>query len=397
MDNMTVLTKVMFERAIQINSIDHAAKILLQFEHFRTLGDVLRSFSPDGEVKKQLTEGLQLWFPKDKKDSLERKIRNWLGGKTQSVGKQDGYVVSRILNLSLEQTNEFLKKATGEGIHWRNPEDIVWCYSIVHNMTPEETYRLLERSEARIKSSQISQGKPDTYTAEVYEKLQSVLYLEEEALLAFLEEEQSRLGTLHNTAYQLFTSYWNLLKRGYSEEGIEALFKEMNREEKQKAKIPVDGDIGPHRSEQITARDILETYLYRKLVPVQERGKSKTADVFSAIQRNIRQNWPDESSLSKMEARKQDISRKTLILLFLATDGTDSDFSEYDDEADSADEMFLSIYTRLNLMLSDCGFPQLDPRNPFDWIILFCIATGDLCDTDARLQEILLQMYPPVT
>ena len=87
------------------------------------------------------------------------------------------------------------------------------------------------------------------------------------------------------------------------------------------------------------------------------------------------------------------MSRKTLILLFLATDGTDSDFDEFD-EPESADDAFLSLYTRLDAMLNACGFPQLDPRNPFDWVILFCIASGDLWESDARLQEFLEKMYP---
>ena len=96
-----------------------------------------------------------------------------------------------------------------------------------------------------------------------------------------------------------------------------------------------------------------------------------------------------------MLQRKQDISRKALILLFLATDGTDSDFDEFD-EPEASDDVFLSLYTRLNAMLTACGFPQLDPRSPFDWVILFCISSGDLWISDERLQEILLKIYSSI-
>lgn len=399
MDNMTVLTKEMFERTRHINDVDEAVELLLNYQHFRTLEDVLHKFAPDSDTKKRLVAGLLEWFPGDKPDSIDRKVRNWLGGKTQSVSKQYAYIISRILKLSLEQTNEFLEYATGESIHWRNPVDIIWCYSIIHDSDPEATKNLLTRAEELAKSGGKAKETPDSYTAEVYEKLQSVIFQGEEALFAFLKEEQSRLGALHNTAYALFLQYMDILKKGYSDSGVESLFKEMTKEEKKKAQIPVDGDIGPHRSEAMSVRDILETYMYRKYVPVQVRGQAKSADAFSSIQRNIRQNWPDEFSLSKMESRKQDISRKTLILLFLATDGTDSDYSEdydeYDDfEAESPDEEFLNVYTRLNMMLSACAFPQLDPRNPFDWMILFCISSGDLWESDARLQEILTRTYP---
>lgn len=396
METMTVLTKEIFQKTRTASSVAEAVDLLLNYEHFRTLGDVLRKFSPAPDLKQRLVAGLQVWFPEDKAASIDRKVRNWLNGKTLSVSKQDAYVVSRILRLTLEETNSFLSYAVGESIHWRSPEEIVWCYSIAQDLSPEQTRCLLERAKTVVSF----EGKPgsstgNAYTAEVFDKLQPVFSQDEDALLAFLKEEQHRLGTYHNTAYRLFSQYMDLLKKGYSDDGVEALFKEMNREEKKKAQIPVDGDIGLHKSELITVRDILETYMYRKLIPVQVRGSTAAAEAFSPIQRSIRQNWPDEFSLSKMEARKQDISRKTLILLFLATDGTDSDFSEEadEDELETPDDLFLSIFIRLNMMLVSCGFPQLDPRSPFDWIVLFSITSGDLWESDARLQEILNSIF----
>jgi len=403
MDAMTVLSRDLMERTQKINTTGEAVALLLGYEHFRTLGDVLRRFVPDPDIKKRLAAGLQLWFPEDKPDSIDRKVRNWLNGKTLSVSKRDAYIICRILNLSLEQSDEFLGYAAGECIHWREPEDIVWCYSILHNLSPAQTGMLMERAKTAVSPEGIAAGQvSDSYTAEIHEKLDSVLYLDENALLDFLKEEKNRLGNFHNTAYRLFTQYMDLLKKGYSDEGVEALFKEMTQKEKKKALIPADGDIGPHKAERITVRDILETYLYRKLIPVQSRGSAKAADAFSPIQRSIRQNWPDEFSLSKMEARKQDVTRKALILLFLATDGTDSDYSDdYEDYEDfedfeSPDDAFQSIYTRLNMMLAGCGFPQLDPRNPFDWIIFFAISSGDLWESDARLQELLGRLYDSI-
>ncbi|MCI6435582.1 MAG: hypothetical protein MR828_12660 [Clostridiales bacterium] len=393
MNNMTVLTRDLFNKTQKLNCTDDAIELLLSYDHFRTFGDVLRKFSPEPELKSHLVRGLQQWFPEDNLDSIDRKVRNWLNGKTQNISKQDAYILCQILHLTLPQANEFLGYATGESIHWRNPEDIVWCYTILHNYSPEQAMDLLERSHAAMELPKNEKtGAPSSYTAEINDRIQKVLHLEEDALLAFLQEERSRLGTFHNTAYQLFDQYMGLLKRGYSELGMEALFEEMTREEKKKVKSSVDGDVGPHKAEPITVRDILETYMYRKFVPVQTRGKAKSAEFFSPIQRNIRQNWPDEYSLSKIESRKQDVSRKTLILLFLATDGTDSDFDEFDD-LETADDVFLSLYTRLDAMLNACGFPKLDPRNPFDWMILFCISSGDLWESDMRLQEILIKMY----
>lgn len=393
MDTMTVLSKEMYEQVHQLNTVAEAVELLLRYGHFRTLGDILTKFHDGSDIRKILSAGLQLWFPESKPDANDRKIRNWLGGKTQSVSKEDAFVISRILELTLDQTDDFLKYACGEGIHWRNPEDIVWCYAIVHGLDPDQTEQLRQRANAAVASSGKGASDADSYTAEVRDAIVPSLHQGEDALLAFLKNEHTRLGTLHNTAYLLFTQYMDLLKRGWSECGMEFLFDDMTRQEKKKAADAADGDIGPHKSESLTVRDILETYLYRKCVPVQARGKAQTPEVFSAIQKSVRQNWPDEAALSRMEARKLDVSRKALILLFLATDGTDSEYEEYD-SPESPDDVFDSLYTRMNTMLTECGFPQLDPRNPFDWIILFCIACGDFWEIDGRLESILTQMYP---
>ena len=148
MDAMTSLSRKMFEYALHMDSIQRAAQVLLSHPHIRTMGDILMEFSNTADVKKQLVDGLFQWFPESSREALDRKVRNWLNGKTQSLTKEDAFVVSRIFSLSLERANEFLKMAAGEGIHWRNPEDIVWAYSIVHTLGPEESRSLLHRANA---------------------------------------------------------------------------------------------------------------------------------------------------------------------------------------------------------------------------------------------------------
>ena len=356
-------------------------------------------------------------------------MRNWLNGKTQSLAKEDAFVVSRIFSLSLERANEFLKMAAGEGIHWRNPEDIVWAYSIVQNLGPEESRSLLHRANALYEQPMAAAISANAYTADVFEKLQPVLYRSQEELLSFLEAQKDSLGALHNTAYQLFFRFMDILSRGYEDGDVAALFQEMTAKEKKRKEAEkadreatarmelegwksaqplnrtsekekrlqeMDGDTELYRPEAMSTSEILETYLYRSLVPVKERGKGSAEASFSAIQRSIRQNWPDEATLSKMRSRKKDVSRKVLILLFLATDGSGSDFTQDEDEEEpfTQEEQFLDLYARMNFMLASCGFQKLDPRNPFDWMILYCISTGDLWESDQRLPAMLRAAFP---
>ena len=192
----------------------------------------------------------------------------------------------------------------------------------------------------------------------------------EEELLECLARERESLGVLHNTAYRLFMQYMNLLEKGFSDADLEATLEEMDAEDQRQAQLRVDGDIGLRRPEKLSALHILEVYMYRNIVPAGKKKDSK--DLFTGIQRSIRQNWPDETSLSKIKHRELDVPRKVLILLFLATDGSESEFEEWDEDEDilTRDEIFANIYTRLNQMLSSCGFQTLDPRSPFDWMVL---------------------------
>ena len=177
MDNMTILSQQQFECALKITSSKDAAETLRNYKHFRTLGDVLNTFCDEQNVKKILVEGLLEWFPGSNRDSVDRKVRNWLAGRNQSIEKADAFILAHILALTLDKTNEFLKMSVGEGIHWRDPEDIVWSYAILHHLAPDKTRNLLERMNLLYKSSDAK--KPNVaggYTMEVYEKLQSVLY-----------------------------------------------------------------------------------------------------------------------------------------------------------------------------------------------------------------------------
>ncbi len=412
MENMTELTWKMFESATSICSVEQAAQALLKTGCFRTLGDTLKSYSGCDDPKSKLVNGWMELHPSENRDSVDKKVRNWLSGRTTSISKQDAFQLSIIMGLTLEETDSFLKQSCGEGIHWRNPEDIIWGYGILHRKGYAQICAMLDKYNA-IPKLPVTEEATDVFTAEVKAKLEPVLFQSEDALLDWLSWEQASLGSCHNTACRLFDKYMNLLERAgqtenqiqrareksrktrYDENAFVDLLKqsgktdaEINTILKQKKSAGFD--------DKITSRDILETYLYRNLVPVSRRSAQKEKTAFSAIQNSLRANWPDETTISRMRKRQQTVTRKVLILLFLATNGSNTEFEEDDeDEAlETRDEIFQDIYTRLNLLLQSCGFSVLDPRTPFDWMVLYCICVDDLWEVDQRLTDMLTAMFP---
>lgn len=105
-----------------------------------------------------------------------------------------------------------------------------------------------------------------------------------------------------------------------------------------------------------------------------------------------------------MRSRAVEVSRKVLMLLFLATDGEpirqdaaddvyDDDlwFDEEDEEDDDA--RFRSAFVRMETMLTDCGMRGIDLRVPFDWMILHCLCGADSLEIDGQVERFLETMF----
>ena len=57
--------------------------------------------------------------------------------------------------------------------------------------------------------------------------------------------------------------------------------------------------------------------------------------------------------------------------------------------SDDARVLFDDRYRRVNQMLDDCGYSQLDPRNVFDWLMLYCMYDHGELNGNERLQAVL--------
>lgn len=319
--------------------------------------------------------------PNTVRDSVERKVRMWLKDEVQTISKQSAIQLSFILGMSADDAGQFLYRACGEGFHWRDPGEIVLLYALSEGMNYQEALILHDTIEKKgllsIQKREGTETLTDVVRTEA-EKIRNTSELED-----YLREAGPQLGVLHNTAYGLFREYLDLL-----------INPEMN------------DDLGPEV--KISVREITDTYLHQKFIPRIKKGSKKNPKaedlVLSALQRDIQQSWPDETTLSKMLNRKTDVTRKVLILLFLATDGdTKASIQEQDfaflteeDELLPEDEEagFEDLQFRLNAMLSDCGFAPLDSRTPFDWMVLYCMCADESMLIDQRVQQFLTEIFP---
>lgn len=362
----TFLTQQAYEQAL-VSGMEpqQAVEWILHAAVFRTLPERLLKYY-DGsadDMKSVLRDGyFSVHTDRKERDSLRKNIANWF----TTVRGIDDRLISRpyaiemclILHLSLERADELLRTVAGMSIRYRDAEESVAAYAINSGLTLAAYRQLLDRLRAEGLLEPADSQTPQTYTP----LLGSVVVglRTEEELRAYLVQNRASFGTEHRTAHARFTEMLGVLL----DEGTNA-----------------------------TVSELVEQNLYRRFLT----KTPKLAD----LARSIHAGWPDESQISRMRAGEVHVSRKVLILTYLASGGGISTLPRDDDEAYWAEHMddepgdadFESMRMQLNALLVECGFAPLDPRRPFDWMVLFGIATGDLFDLDNRFEAVLKGIF----
>lgn len=372
-DIQAEFTRLMYDIATsQSLTLAQAVEQLKRDAHLRTIGETLARYAHipadnTGAVLDFFLERLLSNSPSGtKRDAIRRKIQMWLNGDIQSISKQGAIQLSFALGLSPEDAGQFLHRTCGEGFHWRDPEELVFLFALREKMTYPEALAL--RDDLAEKKLLSPKNKDDSSLTGLVrqdaEHIASASELEE-----YLRQSQEQLGSLHNTAFSLFREYLNIL-----------------------CAPEINDLLDPDK--KISVREVTAAYLHEALIPRFKKAVKGTAEtqVLSALQRDIQQNWPDEVALSRMLHRKTDVTRKTLVLLFLATDGAvpcdgpDGDLLEEDED-------FESRYARLNATLCDCGFAPLDSRSPFDWMIIYCMCIEEAMFIDSQIEAFLSAIF----
>lgn len=378
-NNMTSLS---YQAAVSGSlTIQEAVRFLEKEAKPRNLSETLQKFYKKQDLRKTLLEGLMRNHPDLKKETAEKRVREWLNRKDRRfLKKKDAIEICFILGLSIEEAEQFTAMVSEEAVHWRDPDEIVYIYALLHHMDYLEAQELDQRMKKILSEAKKTKNPPERAFTHLVRAEVLALHTEEE-LEQYLKNEAERLGKYHNNAYRQFTEMLEILASPATEEDM----------------------LG---CEHLSIRDIIKEYfyennvLYAKRAAVRDRrdaGKGKISEeerfMLTEIQKSIGESWPDETSLSRMRSRQADVTRKVLVLLFLAAyAGPDVPEDDLDQEPGEG-EIFEDIYEKLNDLMILCGFPVLDPRVPFDWLVLYCICAQDLFDMDGRMKGIFKEMY----
>ncbi|MBE6627002.1 MAG: hypothetical protein E7628_07475 [Ruminococcaceae bacterium] len=370
-ENMTAISRGMFESATSREmSVREAVAMLEECAKFRKFSDKLGAFAKGRDLRSLLTEGLLANNPTAKRDSIDKKVRNWLADRQSSISKTDAIELCFVLGLTLSEADAFVAMVSDEGLHWRNPEELVYIYALDRGMTYTEAKKLYGDIMNRIAIAEDSENvSPDSFTSVIRAEVGQLDSVDE--LTEYIISAEKRLGKMHNSAYAMFNEMMDHLESPELEDWFET-------------------------DRKYTCGEIVRYYLHKNELP--DVTDKANQNAMSAIQRSIAANWPSESALSRMKNRHVDVNRKVMMLLFLATYDVEEDldtdeFYDLPDPDSDGDEAFREFYQKMNSMLEYCGFSPIDPRAPFDWMILYCLCGEDIYELDSQLSDFLSDLF----
>ena len=326
----------------------------------RSFGETLRDYYPYPDLQPRLTDALAAYEPETDRDSVARKVRGWLNGAGAPARREEVFRIGFALDLSEAQVSSLLGQCTGYGIHYREPRDVIYSWFLRNDRTLEEAKAFY--------ASLPPLTHPDEYVPEkglhLTRELQNVFHsptTPEELREAYIAN-QGKFGRLHLRAYQYFEKYMSILTR--------------------------PGDDG---ESSYSLETVMQLYLSLHM----PSGRSRSG--YGVVQKLLKRNWPNATSLKNIRAHREDVPRKLLLLLYVITENlVDGEYSELDEDYLSVRERLENHWWVLNAILLDCGMSPLDPRNATDWLVLYALTADGDESMSERMEHVIEHLFADV-
>lgn len=331
----------------------------------RSFCDMLKQMYAGEDLLLRLIQQFQEDLPEANPKSISKKIQNWLSGRNRPTNREDVFHIGFALRLSVDQVNTLLGICTDYGIHYRETADAVFAWFLRSQKTFFEAQRFLKSLPPIPVQENLSYC---TQSRNVTQELRTAFMLAqtEDDLRACYMQKMEMMGHLHFRAYHYFSKYLNQL-------------------------IHPSCAWGGTKEADYSIEAVMDQYLSMRMPSDRNRGS------YTVVQKLLKQNWPNATALKNIRLRKEDVSRKLLLLLYVVTENVVGDeYAETDEDYLTAEERLEDHCWTLNAILSDCGMPPLDPRNATDWLILYSLAADDE-PMSQRMEQVVEHMFTEQT
>lgn len=127
----------------------------------RTFRDILNQVCGRDDLQARLVQGLWEQDRSQQRESVQRKVRNWMAGKSLPTDREDAFRICFALKLELEAAERMLTLLTEQGIHYRNKREVVYAYCLRYGMDYGYANALLQQM---FPESQGEEGRRDPVT-----------------------------------------------------------------------------------------------------------------------------------------------------------------------------------------------------------------------------------------
>lgn len=352
----------------------------------------LRDDFPIRTVKEELEKEIELRAAalKTTRDEIIRNLRkkcgevnvnNWLSGKAKALTKESALKIAFALQMNAKEASWFLMQSCWlDGLYMRDYKDIIYRYCLDEKLEYKQAEALIEQHiyldsvpNPDPVENDVSGERLTEVLARNVKRISSVDELNE-----FILKNKFNFGSFRRLAYEKFIELYNTIK--YYDE-----IRETSR---------TDGDL--------TDEEIC------KLVTMSIPSLKGKQSIINTVLKKIAEDPLPRTTLTEIKGvgkqelrgskRITEVKRKQLLLMWLYVKAGTPDCNEYSDRYTELEECINIINDTL---LEPCGMPLLDPRNPFDWIImnaLYCVCfTGDGKDEDddtvERIVRVIEQLF----
>lgn len=326
----------------------------------RSFSESLRQIYPGSDLLPRLTDFFLLADPDTNRKSVSRKIRNWISGKNPPSRRDDIFRIAFALGLNEQQLNHLLCICTDYGIQYRDNQEVVLTWFLRGGYSYQEAIQFYS-SLPPVRELNLARTKRTSrLTHEIQAEFQMIRATEE--LRKCYIRNLGNFGAMHLRAYYYFETYLNQLIHPTLHWDSETAEPDYSLEA------------------------VMDTYLSLRM----PSGRKRTD--YTVVQKLLKQNWPNATSIKNIRSHKEDVPRKLLLLLYVVTEnetaGSDP-YSEMDEEYMLLEERVEYHWWTLNAILGDCGMAPLDPRNTTDWLILYAISSDPDEPMSERLEQVI--------
>lgn len=330
----------------------------------RSFNDTLRELYPQPDIQSRLVSAFQQDDPDANPDSIGRKIRNWLSGQNKPTNREDIFHIAFALSLSEPQANFLLGLCTDYGIHYREGRDVIYAWFLRSGRSYTEARDFFLSLPPVSCPTQIPSNPSSHLTHELCNDFQRVQT--PEALRECYLANLNNFGELHVRAYSYFQRYLDQL-------------------------IHPAAAWGGTKEPDYSIEAVMDQYFSLQM----PSGKDRRG--YTVVQKLVKHNWPNATALKNIRNRREDVPRKLLLLLYVITENIlDDTYNELDEDYITLEERVEDHWYSLNAILTDCGMPLLDPRNPTDWLVLYAITADDDEPMSERMEQVIEYMFSDI-